>query len=378
MKPDIKTVETKKELKQFIKLPYKIYKNNPYWVPPLFLDELEMFNRKKNPSYETADSRLFMAFRNGEPVGRIAAIISYAANEKYETKNLRFGWFDTIDDYEVAKTLFDAAEDWGRELGMETLTGPQGFSDLDMEGMLIDGFDTLPTIVGYYNHDYSPKFTEKYGFTKDVDYFEFLTPVPHETGIPEKLLRLAERVKERSSVRILEIKKKKEVLARGPDIFRLIDEAFEEVYGTVPFTERQIQYNVDKYIELLDKDLIKLAVNEKDELVGFLFTVPSLSKAFQKAKGKMLPFGWYHIMKALKATDVLDFYMAGVKKKYQGKGVDLLMVIEIVKTGLKKGFKFAESNLELEDNTKVQALWKHFNPRKHRLRRIYKKTIASK
>ncbi len=375
MKPDIKIVKTKNDLKKFIKVPYGIFKDNPYWVPPLVKDERELFNKKKNPSYENAETKLFIAYQNGKPVGRIAGIASYAANEKYNTKNLRFGWFDTINDYDVAQTLFKAVETWGKELGMETLTGPHGFTDLEPEGMLIKGFDTLPTIVGYYNFPYSPQFTEKYGFTKDIDYFEFLTPAPLETGVPEKLLRIAERVKQRSSIRILELKSKKEVMAYGEAIFRLIDEAFEEIYGTVPFTERQIQYNVKKYISLLDKDLIKLAVNEEDELVGFLFTVPSLSKAFQKGKGKLFPLGWYYILKAFKSNDVLDFYMAGVKKKYQGKGVDLLMVIEIVKTAVERGYKYAESNLELETNTKVQAMWKPFNPKRHRERRIYKKNI---
>ena len=375
MKTEIEIVKTKKELKRFIKFPFRLYKGSPYWAPPLIRDDLEMFNRKKNPSYENADTRLFIAARGGQPVGRIAAIISYAANEKYKTRNLRFGWFDVIDDYEVAQSLFRAVEDWGRELGMETLTGPHGFTDLDPEGMLIEGFETIPTIVGSYNNPYSPVFMEKYGFSKDVDYFEFLTPVPRETGIPEKLLRIAERVKQRTNVRILKFKNKKEAMPYGEAIFRVIDEAFEDIYGTVPLTDRQIRYNVDKYISFLNIDLMKLAVNEKNELVGFLFTVPSLSKAFQAAKGKLFPFGWYYILKALRSTDVIDFYMAGVKRKYQGKGIDLLMIIEIVNTLIEKGFTYAESNLELETNTRVQALWKHFNPRRHRARRIYKKDI---
>ncbi len=377
MKPEIKVVKSKRDLKKFIKVPYAIHRGNEYWVPPLIKDELEIFNKKKNPAFDSADSRQFIAYRNGQAVGRIAAIISYAANEKNNARNLRFGWFDTIDDYEVAQTLFQAVEEWGRELGMETLTGPHGFCDLDPEGMIIEGFDTLPTIVGLYNPPHSPLFTQQYGFEKDVDYFEMLTKVPHENGIPEKLIRISERVKERTSVTLKEFKNKKEMMAVAPDIFRLINEAFEEIYGTVHFSERHIQYNVDKYISLADPELIKVAFDKNDQLIGFLFTVPSLSKAFQKAKGKLFPFGLFHILKALKGRDVLDFYMAAVKKEYQGKGIDLLMVIEIVKTALEKGFKFAESNLELEDNTKVQALWKHFNPQRHRVRRIFRKNIPA-
>lgn len=374
MKPEIKEVLKKKDLKTFVKFPMKLYKDNPYFVPQLIMDELELFDRKKNPAYEYSDSRLFLAYHDGELVGRIAAVLNKAANTKYETKNLRWSWFDTINDYDVAEALFLKVEEWAKELGMETLSGPHGFSDLDQEAMIVEGFDTLPTIVGFCNLPYSPEFTEKFGFTKDIDYFEYVTHVP-ENGIPEKLLRIVNRIKERSSVRILEFKSKKEVLKRGPAVFEVIDEAFAEIYGATPLTRRQIDYYVNKYIGFLDKKMIKVAVNEDDEVVAFMFTVPSLSKAFQKAKGRIFPFGWYHLLKAMKQRDVLDFYLAGVKTKYQGKGIDLMMVMEMVKMALNEGFNCAESNLELETNTKVQAQWKHFGPKKVRVRRVYKKTI---
>jgi len=375
MKPEIKEVQNKKELKTFVKFPLVLYKDDPLFVPQLIMDELEQFNPKKNPAYEYCEARLFLAYHDGCPVGRIAAVLNKAANEKYNDQNLRFSWFDTIDDYDVAEALFQKVEEWGRELGLKTLTGPHGFSDLDQEAMLVEGFETLSTIVGFYNRPYSPQFAEKFGFKKEIDYLEYLTPVPHEKGIPEKLLRLAERIKERSSVRILEFKTKKEMMARAEGVFTVIDEAFEEIYGTVPLTRRQIDYYVKKYMSFLDINMIKVGVNEQDEVVCFMFTVPSLSKGFQKAKGKLLPFGWYYLLKAMKERDIIDFYLAGVLKKYQGKGVDLLMVIEIVKMAMKEGFTAAESNLELENNTKVQALWKHFGPKKQRRRRIFKKEI---
>ena len=372
---EIRTVASRSDLKKFVKVPYRIFQDSPWWVPPLIRDELEMFNTRKNPALEEAETRQFIAYRNGEPVGRIAAILSHAANTKYGTRNLRFGWFDTIRDIEVARALFSAAESWGKEKGMTTITGPQGFTDLDKEGMMISGFDTLPTIVGMYNHDYYPQFMEEMGFEKEIDYFEFLTPIPHETGIPPKLLRLADRIKERTSLRLLEFKNKKEVWKIAPDIFRLINEAFTDIYGTVPFSEKFIEYNVKQYIPFLKLDMLKVAVDPDGKLVAFLFTVPSLSRAFQKARGKLFPFGWFHLLRGLNSNEVLDFYMAAVKKEHQGKGIDLLMAIEITKMALSRGFKYAESNLELEDNTKVQALWKHFNPTRHRTRRIFKKDI---
>jgi predicted GNAT family acetyltransferase len=376
MSVEIREVETKKELKTFIKVPFEIYKGDPYWVPPLIMDDLDTFTPTKNPAYENADARLFLAYKDGKAVGRIIGILSHAANDKYNTKNLRFGWFDTINDYEVARSLLMTVEKWGKELGMETMTGPHGFSDLDPEGMLVEGFDQLPTISVYYNFPYYPEFVEKYGFKKEIDYLEFRSVNPQETGIPPKLLRLGERIKERSGIRVHKFKSKRELKKRTVDLFYLLNEAFEEIYGSVPLSEKQILYYVKKYFSFVDKDLIQLAVDENDEAVGFMIAMPSLSKGFQKAKGRLLPFGWFHILRSLKDYEVLDFYLAGIKKSYRGQGIDLLMVLEVLQAALKKGVKYAESNPELETNKKIHAQWKYFNPTQHKRRRIYRKDIA--
>jgi GNAT superfamily N-acetyltransferase len=340
------------------------------------MDDLETFTPTKNPAYENAEARLFLAYKDGKVVGRIIGILSHAANDKYKTKNLRFGWFDTINDYEVARSLLEAVENWGKELGMETLTGPHGFSDLDPEGMLVEGFDQLPTISVYYNFPYYPEFVEKYGFEKEIDYLEFRSVNPQETGIPPKLLRLGERIKERSGIRVHKFKSKRELKKRTVDLFHLLNEAFEEIYGSVPLSEKQILYYVKKYFSFVDKDLIQLAVNENDEAVGFMIAMPSLSEGFQKANGRLLPFGWFHILKSLKNYEVLDFYLAGIKKSYRGQGIDLLMVLEVLQAALKKGVKYAESNPELETNKKIHAQWKYFNPTQHKRRRIYRKDVA--
>jgi hypothetical protein len=375
MSIEIRKVETKKDLKTFVKVPFKIFKGNNYWVPQLIRDEMEIFDSSKNPMYETAETQLFLAFKDNKPVGRIAAILSHAANKKYNVKNLRFGWFDTIEDYEVTKRLFDAVEKYGLEHGLDTLTGPHGFTDLDPEGMLCEGFDQLATISVFYNHAYYNEFVKKYGFQKEIDYVEFLSIVPLENGIPEKLLRIGERIKERSNVRVINFKKKKDVMRRAEEIFEVLDEAYEEIYGSVPLTRTQIKYYVNKYFPFVNKQLIQVAVNEDDEIIAFMISMPNLSKAFQKAKGRLLPFGWFYILKALMKFNVLDFYLAGIKKEYRGSGIDLLMVLEVGKVCLKRGVQFAESNPELETNKKIQAQWKYFNPTLHKRRRIYTKKI---
>jgi hypothetical protein len=375
MSVEVRAVESKKDFKTFVLYPYRLYKGNKYWIPQLIMDEKEVFNPKKNPAFGNADARLFLAFRDGKVVGRIVGILSHIANKKYGTKNLRFGWFESINDPEVSRALFGAAEQWGKEQGMTTMTGPHGFTDLDPEGMLIDGFDKMPTVASNYNFPYYQELTEKYGFEKEIDYHEFVAVVPHDTGIPEKLLRIADRIGERGGLRLLKFDNKKQLMTRAEELFYLLDEAFEEIYGSVPLTEKQVKYYVKKYIPFVHKDLVKAVVNERDEMVGFMITMPSLTRGFQKARGRLLPFGWFHLLKAIRTYEVLDFYLAGVRKKYRGVGVDLLMVVDIGKTALKMGFKYTESNLELETNTKVQAQWKFFNPTKHKHRRIFRKEI---
>ncbi len=369
----VNEVISKKDMKEFLKIPFDIYKDNEYWVPELISIEKETFDPKKNPGYQGAETKLFIAYKDGILAGRIVGLNSKVANEKYNVKNLRFGWFESINDKKVSEALFNEVFKWANELGMETITGPQGFTDLDKEGMLIEGFKEHPTVAVYYNHPYYIDLVENSGFQKDIDYWEFKTMVPDE--IPPKLLRLAERIKERSNVKVINFKSKKYLMSRAEEMFRLLDETFEEIYGSVPLNREQISFYVKQYISFVDKDMIKAVENEDGEMIGFMITLPSLSEAFKKAKGKLLPFGWFHILRALKTNKVLDFYLAGVRKKYRGTGVDLMMVIEIVKSGMAKGYLYSESNPELETNEKVHAQWKYFNPKLHKKRRIFKKKL---
>jgi hypothetical protein len=373
----ISVVDSKAELKRFIRFPEVLYRGNPCWVPPLIRDEIETLTPGRNPAFENAEARCFLARRDGRIVGRVAGIISRAANEKYGTKNLRFSWFDTIDDFEVAAALFGAVEDWGRQKGMLTLTGPHSFTDLDPEGMLVEGFNELATIAVIYNHPYYVTLLERLGFAKEVDYVEYQALAPEGTVIPEKMIRLSEWAAKRNGFRLLRYDDAKVLRReRGQELFELVDEAFAELYGTIPLTQKQKDYYIGKYLPFANPEFIKIVVNEQGVMVGFLLSIPSLAKALRKARGRLFPFGILYIMRALKKYDTLDFLMAGVKKDYRGKGIDLMMTIDVFRSALAKGVRLAESNPELETNAKIQNEWKVVETRQHKRRRIYKKTIS--
>jgi hypothetical protein len=373
----ISVVESKAELKRFVRFPEALYRDNPYWVPPLIRDEIETLTPGRNPAFESAEARCFLARRDGRIVGRVAGILNHAANGKYGTKNLRFSWFDTIDDGEVASALMGAVEDWGRQKGMVTLTGPHSFTDLDPEGLLVEGFEELATISVFYNHPYYAPLLEQLGFVKEVDYVEFQALAPKGTVIPEKMIKLSEWAARRNGFRLLRYTDIKILRReRGQELFELVDEAFEELYGTIPLTQKQKDYYINKYLPFANPEFIKIVLNEKDVMVGFLLSIPSLAKAMQKARGRLFPFGLLHILRALKKYDTLDFLMAGVKREYRGKGIDLMMTIDVFRSALAKGIRLAESNPELETNAKIQNEWKVVETRQHKRRRIYRKAIS--
>ena len=372
---EIQEVKTTHQLKEFVTYPLSLYWNHPFYIPPLIRDEINIFSPAKNPAYENCETRLFLVFYQERCMGRIAGIISHVSNEKYQEKNIRFGWFDTINDLTSAQLLFSAVEEWGKQKGMTTCTGPQGFTDLDPAGMLIEGFNELGTMATIYNYPYYLNLVEKCGYEKFIDSLEFQTLVPYEKGIPENLEKSAEWVKKRYRFHLLEFKTKKEALKRGMELINLIDESYADLYGTVPLTEKQKNYYIKKYLPYIQTDFIKAVANENNEMIGFMITMPSFSQALQKARGKLFPFGFWYLLKAMKTYHILDFYLAGVKKEYRNKGVDILMVYEITKTAMKFGFSYSESNPELETNKKIQNEWKHFKPSQHKRRRIFRKRI---
>ncbi len=373
---EISVVTGRRDLKRFVTFPIGLLGSNPAYVPPLVSDDMSTLSPEKNPAFEHAEARLFLARRDGRIVGRVAAILSHAANRKYGTKNLRFGWFDAVDDPAVSAALFAALETWGREKGMETLTGPHGFTDLDPEGLLIEGFDELATIAVLWNPPYYPAHLERLGFAKEVDWVEFEARPP-AGGIPERMRKLGEFALKRGKFHIVRYKSRAALRkARQQELFDLLDEAYAELYGSVPLTDRQKAYYANKYLPFVNPDLVKVAVDENDRMIGFLISMPSLSRAMQKARGRLFPFGFLHILRAMRRFDRLDFYLAGVKKEHRNKGVDLVMVLDVFRDAMRYGVKVAESNPELETNRKIQAEWKFVETRQHKRRRLYRKAIA--
>lgn len=374
---EIKRVKSKKDLKKFIRFNYELYKDNKYSVPDLYEGMLDTFNPKKNSAFEVCEAAYFLAYKDSEIVGRIAAIIHHEANKVWNKKAIRFGWIDFIDDIEVSKALLLAVEEWGKQRGMTEMHGPLGFTDLDAEGMLIEGFDQLSTMASIYNYPYYPKHMEQLGFEKDADWVEFKITIPD--AIPEKHMRITRIVKEKYKLKIKKYSSGKKAAAEyGDAVFQLMNEAYAPLYGFAPLTQGQIDQYVAMYLPLLDMRMVTFVVNEKEELVAFGVSMPSLSEALQKAKGKLLPFGWIPLAKALfmkRRAKILDLLIVAVKPEYQNKGVNALLFSDLIPVYHELGFEFAETNPELELNDKVQAQWNYFETEQHKRRRAYIKQI---
>lgn len=373
----IKKVSCKKELHKFIRFNYYMYKGNPYSVPDLYDDMLNTFNKKKNAAFEFCEAEYFLAYRDGKIVGRIAGIINHRANQTWDKKNVRFGWIDFIDDLEVTQALIRAVEEWGKAKGMNHIQGPLGFTDFDAEGMLIEGFDQLSTMATTYNHPYYPVHMEKLGFEKEADWVEFKIYIPE--SIPEKHQRISDIIQKKYNLRIVKYTSSRK-LARdyGQAIFELMNEAYSALYGYSALSQRQIDQYVKMYLPIVDLRMVPLIVDENDKLVAVGISMPSLSEALQKSNGRLLPFGWYHLLKALfmkRRAKMLDLLLIAVKPEYQNKGVNALLFSDLIPVYQKLGFIFAESNPELEMNGKVQAQWEYFKTEQHKRRRAFVKKI---
>lgn len=370
----IKEVSSRSQLNDFIRFPFGLYKDNPYWVPPMLFDEKLTLTKGKNPALDFCDFKMWMAYLDNKPVGRIAGIINHKANDIWKEKHARFGWIDFIDDINVSSSLFKTAEKWALEAGMTAIHGPLGFTDFDKEGMLIEGFDELGTMATIYNHRYYAVHTEHAGYKKDTDWIEFEVKVPD--GIPEKHVRIAELALKRNNLTMFTARKSKELLPYASQIFDLINVAYKDLYGFVPVTEAQKKYYTKLYFTFIKPEYVPLILNSNNQVVGFGITMPSLSKALQKSRGKLFPFGFIHLLMAMRKSDRVDFYLMAVAPELQNKGVNATLFTDLIPRYKKAGITHAETNIELEDNQKVTNQWDYFERRLHKRRRAFIKHLV--
>lgn len=373
MNVEIREVKSSKDLRKFINYHYKLYKGNPFWVPPLRMDEKNSLRSDKNPAFDFCDVKLWLAYKDGKLAGRIAGIINHRYIEAWKAKNARFSWVDFIDDPDISQSLLTTVENWARENGMENIHGPLGFTDLDSEGLLIEGFEEISTFGAGYCYVYYKNHFENLGYKKDIDYIEY--KVKMNKQIPEKVERLANIVSKRNNLSMLQAKNAKEMLPYAHEVFELINDAYRSLYGFVPLTKKQIDMYIKQYFSFIKPNYVPVVLDSDGKVAAFGITMPSLSKAMQKNKGHLFPLGFLHILKAMKNNPKVDLYLTAVRPDMQNKGVNAMLMYEINKVFINNNIEWVETNRELEDNAKVQAQWRFYDAIQHKRRRVFKKEL---
>ncbi len=372
----VKSVSSRKEMKTFARFGNRLYKGNKFYVPSMPFDDLNTFDKDKNGAFEFSEAEFYLAYKGDEVVGRVAAIINHKANEAWKVKQVRFGWIDFIDDMEVSAALLAAVEAFGKAHGMDQIVGPLGFTDFDPEGMLVEGFDRISTMALIYNYPYYPEHMKKHGYYKETGWVEYRITLPD--SVPERHRKIAQAVKERYSLSV--VKKTRSQIKKeryGQKVFKLINETYCVLYGYSLLSEKQIDQYVDVYLSLIDTKMLTFIEDRNGDLIGAGLSIPALSKALQKSNGEIFPFGWWHLLKAmfLKKPDTLELLLIGVRPDYQNKGVNSLLMVDLLDTYREMGFKYAETNANLETNVKVQAMWEPFENELHKRRWVFGKDL---
>ena len=370
----IKEIHTKKEMKQFVTFPFSLYKDNKYWVPPIIKEEIANFDKKVNPVFENADARFFLAYKEDVIVGRVAAIINHYEVNVQGLRKMRFGWFDVVDDVEVTKVLLTKVEAIAVENKLEYLEGPVGFNNLDKTGVLIEGFDHIGTMITWYNHPYYKDHFEALGFVKEKEYLENKFKF---SNVDKKYFsRISTVIKKRYDLKALDFTKTSEILPYVDEMFEVFNASYSKLSTFVPISNSQITFFKEKYISFINPEYIKFVVDDEEKIVAFAIVMPSFSRALQQAKGKLFPFGLYHLLKAKKKSKDVIFYLIGVRPDYQNKGVHAIIFDQYTTTFSPLGIDNCIRTPELEDNKAINLLWKGFNPSTHKRRRTYKKVIG--
>lgn len=368
---EISVIEVKsaKEMMAFITFPMELYKNNKNFVPPLIAEEKQIWNPRHNPALQYSEARLFLAYRDQKIVGRTAAIINFKEKEELGIDKVRFGWIDFIDDPEVSQVLIEKIKDFARENNIPKIEGPMGFTNLDKSGVLTKGFDRLATMIGIYNAPYYAEHFEKAGLEKEKEWVEYELVFPEQ--LPEKIIRFNDLILQKYQLKVLKFNSKKEILPYVEPMFKLLDETYRHLSSYTPITDEQIHTYRDKYFKFIDKDYIVAITDSQGKLISFAITMPSYSKALQKANGKLFPFGWWHLLQAGKKNDRANFYLIGIHPDYQKRGITSVIFKEIYDVFKQKGVKYLETNPELEENKAIQLLWQDYEPVNHKRRRTY-------
>ena len=371
MEIELKQVKTTRDLKKFIAFQYSLYKGNAFWCPPMRMDELNTLHKEKNPAFDFCEAEYWIAYQGNKPVGRIAGIINHKANERWNEKLVRFGWIDFVDDLHVSSKLIETVMVWGKTKGMNGIHGPLGFSDMDNEGMLIKGYDELATLASIYNYPYYVEHMEKLGFSKACDWVQYEFTIPPE--IPDKVERMSLLVQEKYKLRVLKATKAKELLPYAKKMFKMLNLAFNELYGFTALTEKQMDMYVKAYFGFVRAEYVSFVIDQHDDVVGFGISMPSLTRALQKSNGRLFPFGFIYILRAIKKNDTIDMYLNGVRPDYQARGVNALYYNEMHKAYIRNHIVRAITNPQLEENAKALTIWKNFNGRQHLTRRCWVK-----
>ncbi len=369
----VKEVTTKKGLKTFVKFPFSLYKGSKYWVPPIIKQELETFNKDKNPIFKDAEASFFLAYKGKEVVGRIAAIVNWLEVDKQQIKKMRFGWFDFIDDFEVSKALLETIENIGRNHKLKYAEGPVGFSNLDKVGVMTEGFDSIAPMITWYNHPYYVNHYKKHDYVIEKEYSE--SKFPFKNVKPETFKKAQELIKRRYKLKSLKFSKTEEVMPYADKMFDLFNESYASLSSFVEITDIQKEYFKKKFISFVNPEYIKFVVDENDKLIGFAIVMPRFAEALQKANGKLFPFGFRHILKAKKNSKDVIFYLIGIHPEYQNKGVHAVIFNEYYETFTEKGIKNCYRTPELEDNEAIHKIWKHFDPVVYKRRKTFRKDL---